>query len=196
MTNENPLKILGISGSLRKASLNTQLLRASEKLMPEGMELELYDLSPLPMYNADLEKERFPDAVAHFRDAIYAADALLITTPEYNYSVTGALKNAMDWASRKPLPDRKGPSPLDQKPGAIMGVAGRLGTARSQLHLRQIAAHTNMLLVQKPEVFITNFPNKAFTEDGDLADPNAVKFTMELLEALKEWTLMWKKAED
>ncbi len=189
MTTPQSLKILGISGSLRKASLNTQLLRASASLMPEGMELEIYDLSPLPMYNGDLEKERFPDAVEAFRNAIDRADALLITSPEYNYSVTGALKNAIDWASRSPLPERKGPSPLSNKPAAIMGVAGRIGTARSQLHLRQIAAHTNMLVVQKPEVYITNFPNKAFTEEGELADPNSVKFVTELLVALKEWTL-------
>jgi chromate reductase len=189
MTSPETLKILGISGSLRKASLNTQLLRASQKLLPEGMELEIFDLSPLPMYNSDLEKEYFPEAVEKFRNAIYATDALLITAPEYNYSITGALKNAIDWASRKPLPDRQGPSPLDQKPAAIMGVAGRMGTSRSQLHLRQIASHVNMLVVQKPEVFVTNFPNKAFTDTGDLADPNSVKFVTELLVALEAWTL-------
>lgn len=193
MTPSETLKILGISGSLRQASLNTQLLRASQKLLPDGMTLEIYDLSPLPMYNSDLEKEQFPDAVQAFHDAIYAADALLITAPEYNYSITGALKNAIDWASRKPLPDRTKPSPLDQKPAAIMGVAGRMGTSRSQLHLRQIASHVNMLVVQKPEVFVTNFPNKAFTDTGDLADPNSVKFVTELLVALKAWTLWVKR---
>lgn len=192
MTSPETLKILGISGSLRNASLNTQLLRASQKLLPEGMELEIYDLSPLPMYNSDLEKDGFPEAVAEFRNAIYAADALLITAPEYNYSITGALKNAIDWGSRKPLPDRQRPSPLNEKPTAIMGVAGRMGTSRSQLHLRQIASHVNMFVVQKPEVFVTNFPNKAFTEAGDLADPNSVKFVTELLVALKEWT-SWVK---
>lgn len=190
MTSPKALKILGISGSLRKNSLNTQLLRAAQTLLPEGMTMEMYDLSPLPMYNSDLEQERFPDAVEDFRNAVYATDALLITAPEHNYSITAALKNAIDWASRKSLPDRSRLSPLDRKPAAIMGVAGRMGTSRSQLHLRQIGAHVNMLIVQKPEVFVTNFPNKAFTEEGTLADPNSVKFVSELLVALKEWTLL------
>jgi chromate reductase len=130
MANVKPLLVLGISGSLRKALYKTALLHAALDLMPPGMTLEVFDLSPLPMFNQDFEKP-FPEAVIAFRDKIAQADALQIATPEYNSSITGALKNALDWASRSPQP------PLQGKPAAIMGAStGNFGTLRAQLHLR------------------------------------------------------------
>src|SRR5436190_1845239 len=96
----NLIHVLGFSGSLRKASYNTALLRNASDLLPEGMTLEIFDLTPLPFFNADVEAVGIPEAVQQFKEQIAAADALLIASPEYNHSVTGALKNAIDWASR------------------------------------------------------------------------------------------------
>lgn len=183
------VKVLGISGSLRRGSFNTQLLRVAQGMLPEGMSLDLYDLGALPLYNQDLVvNDAFPDVVQHFQNAVRAADALLIASPEYNYSVTGVLKNAIDWASRPPQN-----SALNGKPLGIVGVGGRFGTVRSQLHLRQIAVFTNMLPLQKPEVLISNFPNKAFDDQGNLIDEMSKKLLGELLTALRDWTLQLKK---
>jgi len=132
MTTYNPIQVLGISGSLRRDSYNTALLRAAAELMPPEMTLEIFDLSHLPMFNQDSEKP-FPDAVVELRTKLAQADALLIATPEYNGSISGALKNAIDWASRSPK------QPLNGKPTAIIGIStGNFGTLRAQLHLRQI----------------------------------------------------------
>jgi chromate reductase, NAD(P)H dehydrogenase (quinone) len=148
MTASDPLQVLGISGSLRKASYNTALLRAAAELMPAGMKLETFDLLPLPMFNQDSEKP-FPGVVAEFRARVAQADALLIATPQYNSSVSGALKNAIDWASRSPQ------QPLNGKPVAIMGAStGNFGTLRTQLHLRQILTHVGALPLGKPEVLV------------------------------------------
>jgi len=125
--------VLGISGSLRKASYNTALLRPASELLPRGMTLEVFDLSSIPLYNDDVRALGFPKPVQEFRSRIAAADALLIATPEYNFSIPGVLKNAIDWASRPPDP------PLDGKPLAIMGAStGNFGTVRAQMHLRQV----------------------------------------------------------
>ena len=157
------LKILGISGSLRKDSYNTAVLRAAQAVVPEGVELEVFTLDGIPMYNSDEEAQHgFPPQVALLREKMAAADALLIATPEYNYSITGALKNALDWASRGGLD-----SPLTRKPAAILGAGGRLGTVRAQMHLRQILLHNDVPIVQKPEVFIDRAFEK-FDEGGRL----------------------------
>ncbi len=155
------ISILGIPGSLRRDSLNRALLRAASGLLPDGARLELADISDLPLYNWDVEQESgYPGPVQRFRDQIAAADGLLIATPEYNYSMPGALKNAIDWASRG------GPaSPLNDMPAAIMGAAGRLGSVRAQLHLRTVLRHNNLKVVQKPEVLVPGGDN--FT-DGEL----------------------------
>ncbi len=97
-----PVRVLGFSGSLRKGSYNTGLLRAAAELVPDGMTLEIFDLATIPLYNGDVETAGAPEAVRQFKAAIAAADALLIATPEYNYSIPGVLKNAIDWASRPP----------------------------------------------------------------------------------------------
>lgn len=186
------LKIVGISGSLRKGSLNTKLLHVAEGMLPASMTMEIYPLNDLPMYNGDLETDHFPEAVERFRQKIYAADGVLMACPEYNYSVTGALKNAIDWASRKPLPNRTGKTPLEGKPVAIVGIGARFGTVRAQLHLRQIAVNTKMLVVPGPEVVISSIPNKPFTDQGELADPNSKMFLGQLLEAFEEWIYRFK----
>src|SRR5437660_4905537 len=114
-------RVLGISGSLRKSSFNTALLRAAQGLAPEGLTITLADIHAIPVYDEDVRTQGFPDAVAKLREAIAAADALLFATPEYNYSVSGVLKNAIDWASRPPS------QPFAGKPMSIIGASGRMG---------------------------------------------------------------------
>jgi chromate reductase len=160
-----PLEILAVSGSLRAGSYNRAALRAAAELAPDGMTVTIADLNGIPIYNADEEAaDGYPDSVVALREALRAADGMLIATPEYNYSVTGALKNALDWLSRG-----GDESPLNDKPAAILGAGGRFGTLRSQLHLREILAHNTMPLVQSPQVMIDR-PSTKFADDG-LGEP-------------------------
>lgn len=181
------LHILGFSGSLRAGSYNTRLLHIAREKLPPNMELEIFDLAPLPFYNADVEAAGYPDPVAAFRQKISAADGLLIASPEYNYSITGVLKNALDWASRTEK-GQSGP-PIFGKPLAMMGVGGRFGTVRAQMHLRHIAAALDMKDVQKPEVYISNVPNRAFDDEGHLLDPKSLDLIGGLLVALQNLIL-------
>lgn len=177
------IHILGFAGSLREGSYNRAALRAAQELLPEGVTLEIFDLSPIPFFNEDVEKEGFPEPVQTFKERIAAADALLIATPEYNYSIPGVLKNAIDWVSRPP-----GQSPLNDKPMAIMGAsAGYFGTARAQYHLRQVCVILNMHPLNK-EVFIPGAGDK-FDPQGKLIDERSRKGISALLLALKDWTL-------
>lgn len=176
-----PIHVLGFSGSLRKGSYNSALLRAAQELLPEAMTLEIFDLSAIPLFNQDIENP-VPEAARLFRSQIARADALLIATPEYNSSIPGVLKNAIDWASRLPDP------PLRGKPGASMGAStGLFGTVRAQQHLRQVLQHTNMLLINKPEVYVSQAQNK-FDADGRLVDEATQGFVRDLLTALADWT--------
>lgn len=175
------IQVLGFSGSLRKGSYNTALLRAAAELLPAGMALDIFDLAPLPFYNADVEAAGLPDAVQAFRERIAAADALLIATPEYNYSITGVLKNALDWASRPPA------APLTEKPVAIMGAGGRFGTVRAQMHLRQIMLHNNMHPLNRPEVMLMR-AGEHFDATGNLTNERSRQSVIELLAALAAWT--------
>ena len=183
-----PLHILGISGSLRKQSLNSAALRAAQKLLPQGVTLEIFDLAPIPMYNGDLREEQgFPEPVQQLRAKIAAADAVLIVSPEYNYSVPGVLKNAIDWASRAP------DQPFDGKPVAIMGASpGGLGTARMQYHLRQVFVYLNGMLLNKPEVMISHAAAKIDAE-GNLTDQATREHIEKMLQALVAWTVRLKK---
>jgi chromate reductase, NAD(P)H dehydrogenase (quinone) len=176
------MHVLGISGSLRKASHNTGLLRAAMEVLPEGVTLERFDLTPIPFYNSDLESRGEPAAVTEMKARIAAADALLIATPEYNYSVSGVLKNALDWASR---PVRS--SPLNGKPLAMMGAGGSQGTVRAQMHLRQILLHNGVLVLPKPELYVYNAREK-FDAEGNLTDERTRQSLRALLEALLAWT--------
>ncbi len=181
-----PITVLGFAGSLRRGSYNRGALRAAQALAPEGMTVELFDLAPIPLYNDDLRAEGYPAPVQHFRERIAAADALLIATPEYNYSVPGVLKNALDWASRPP------DQPLNGKPLAILGATtGMWGTVRAQLHLRQICVYTNLLPLNKPEVLIAKAQEK-FDEEGTLTDEQTKQFIHQQLAALYQWTLRLK----
>ncbi len=177
------VSVLGFSGSQRLGSYNLGALRAAQDLAPDGMRVELYDLTALPMYDFDLEREGFPEAVRDFKEAIGRADAILIATPEYNLSVPALLKNALDWASRPP-----GQSPLNGKPAAIMGAtAGTWGTIRAQMALRQICLNVNVLVLNKPEVLIARAGEK-FDPDGRLIDEATRQLIRALLIALMQWT--------
>jgi len=175
--------VLGISGSLRKSSNNTGLLWAASELLPAGMSLEIYDISAIPLYNNDLLAEGLPPAVQEFKARIAAADALLIATPEYNSSLPGVLKNAIDWASRPPKE-----SSFTGKPLAMMGAGGVMGTSRAQAHLRQIAGGLNMLALNKPEVMVQRAWEK-FDQHGNLTDDDTRQQVKDLLLALRDWTL-------
>src|SRR6187399_2338279 len=158
------VRIVGIAGSLRKGSYNRSALRAAVKLVPPGSTLEISDLDDIPPFNEDHERDP-PAAVRQLRTAVKAADAVLIATPEYNYSVPGVLKNAIDWASRP-----YGDSAWSEKPVAIMGASvGALGSARAQYHLRQIFVSLNLFAINQPEIMIGNASAK-FDAEGNLTD--------------------------
>ena len=173
--------VVGFAGSLRRASYNRAALRAAAEVLPAGMSLETVDLAMIPLYNADLEAAGLPQPVADFKARLAAADALFIVTPEYNYSVPGVLKNAIDWASRTPEN-----SPLNRKPAAIMGAGGPFGTLRAQQHLRQLLLHNNVLVLGKPEVYITDACEK-FDAAGRLIDDRSRERIRSLLLALRDW---------
>jgi chromate reductase len=182
MADGKTLRVLGISGSLRKASYNTAALRAAQELAPADMTVETFDLAAIPIYNDDVRLQGFPPAVQELRQRIAAADALLFVTPEYNYSLPGVLKNAIDWASRPPE------QPFNAKPVAVMGASpGATGTARAQYHLRQCCVFLNMHLLNKPEVMIANAAGR-FDADGRLTDEATRGFVRDLMAALGQWT--------
>jgi len=179
---EKTVTILGFAGSLRKDSYNKALLRAAMELLPKDAKLEIFDLEGIPPFNQDLEN-RLPEKVKAFKAKIRAADAILIATPEYNYSIPGVLKNAIDWASRPP-----GDNAFEGKPVALMSASiGMLGGARAQYHLRQVLVTLNMHPINKPEVIVT-FAREKIDEKGRVTDENTRKFIRELLENLVNWT--------
>jgi chromate reductase len=182
------VKVLGFAGSLRKDSFNRAALRAAQELLPPGMTLEIFDLAPIPLFNQDVERAGFPAPVQEFTERIAAADALLIATPEHNYSIPGVLKNAIDWASR--LPER----PLKGKPLAILGAStSYFGTSRAQYHLRQVCVVLDMHPVNSPEVFIPVASSK-FDDAGKLTDTMSRDGISKLLQALQEWTVRLRGA--
>jgi chromate reductase, NAD(P)H dehydrogenase (quinone) len=186
MSDSGTVRILGMAGSLRRGSFNAAALRVAQELAPAGMTIEIFDLAQIPMYNEDVRQEGFPPPVADFRARIKAADGLLIATPEYNYSTSGVLKNAIDWASRPPE------QPFDGKPIGLMGAsAGTLGTARAQYHLRQMFVFLNGLVMNRPEVMIPGAQNK-FDAEGKLTDQQTRDFISAHLVALKAWVLRMK----
>jgi chromate reductase, NAD(P)H dehydrogenase (quinone) len=185
---QNTINVLGVSGSLRASSYNTALLRAAVKLAPAGMIIEIADIRDIPHYDGDVEEQGFPEAVVAFREKFKRADALLIVTPEYNFSIPGVLKNVIDWLSRPP--DQ---TLTNGKPVAIMGAGGRLGSARAQYHLRQILGCLSMLTVPRPEVFVLNAWEK-ISADGSIKDPAVDKEIVALLAALANWVAMLRRA--
>ncbi len=160
------MKVLGISGSLREGSYNTAALRAAQELAPAGMTIDVVTLHGIPLFNADDERlHGYPPSVVDLRERLRAADAMLIATPEYNYSIPGVLKNALDWLSRG------SDSPLDDKPAALLGAGGRFGTVRAQMHLRDTLLHNRVRIAAGPEVYIDRAREKF--ADGRLVDERA-----------------------
>jgi chromate reductase, NAD(P)H dehydrogenase (quinone) len=179
---DKPIRILGIAGSLRRKSYNRAALRAAQKLVPDGAVLDIFELDGIPVFSEDDEKQP-PAKVVEFKKRIREADAILFVTPEYNYSIPGVLKNAIDWASRP-----YGDNAWTNKPAAIMGAsAGRLGSARAQYHLRQVFVFLNVLPVNQPEVMIGNAAG-SFDGEGNLTDETNKKLIRQLLENLIHWT--------
>lgn len=188
MSDANPIDVLGITGSLRKSSFNTATLRAARELAPDGMTIRIRTLEDIPIYNDDVRAEGFPEPVRALRKEIVQADALLFATPEYNYSIPGVLKNAIDWASRPPE------QPFEDKPIAIVGASpGRLGTARAQYHLRQCFVYLNGFVLNRPEVMIGG-AGKAFDDSGRLTDTSTRDHLAKLLEALAAWSRRLERA--
>ena len=176
-----PVKILGIPGSLRRESFNRATLRAATQLAPEGSIIEVFELDGIPGFNQD-DEQNPPAKVVELKKRIRESDAILFVTPEYNYSVPGVLKNAIDWASRP-----YGDSAWSGKPVAIMGASvGALGTARAQYHLRQMFVFLNMFPVNQPEVMIGH-ASERFDASGNLTHDATKEFIRQLLQNLVDW---------
>ena len=177
---KGPIAILGFAGSLRRGSYNKALLRAAQELVPGAATLEIFDLEGIPPFNQDAEGEP-PERVREFKSKIRAADAILIATPEYNYSIPGVLKNAMDWASRP-----YGDNAFKGKPVGIMSAStGMMGGARAQYHLRQVFVFLEMWPINRPEVIVTFAAEKI--KDGKVIDENTRKYIRGLLEELIDY---------
>ena len=187
---ESPLRVLAISGSLRKASFNTGLLRAAREIAPDGMEINIFDIRDLPFYDGDVEAQGDPAPVVALKSAVRDADAVLFATPEYNWGTSGVLKNAIDWASR----DRVEGS-LMGKPATIIGAGGRAGTARAQMQLLETLGETGSVVMVKPGVQIQAFAPQKFDSDGNLIDENTKELLRRHLEEFTNWCarLIWPR---
>jgi len=185
---ERTVNILGFAGSLRKGSYNKALLRAALELVPRDTRLEIFDLEGIPPFNQDLENQP-SEKVKEFKAKIRAADAILIATPEYNYSIPGVLKNAIDCASRP-----YGDNAFEHKPVAIMGASpGMTGTARAQYHLRQCFVFLTCFALNQPEVMVP-FAQEKIDREGKVTDQKTKEKIRELLESLVAWTNKLKGA--
>ena len=182
MSDAKGISVLAICGSLRAGSYNRAALRTAIELKPPGMTIETADIASFPLYNEDVRAQGFPPPVEKLRQQIKEADALLFATPEYNYSISGVLKNAIDWASRPP------DQPFAGKPVAMMGAgAGMAGTARAQYDLRKCCVFLDMHPINKPEVLI-GVAHTKFDAEGCLTDEAARGFIRDMLVALEQWT--------
>lgn len=180
--NNNIPNVLAFAGSLREGSYNRALLRAAQELAPSTLNISIFDLEGIPLYNADVEAEGNPKRVDEFKKAIREADGLLIATPEYNHGVPAVSKNAIDWASRPPKS-----APLNQKPVGILGASpGMTGSARGQSQLRQAFEFTNSYCMPQPEILVYRAHEK-FDENGNLTDEATRKYLGKYLEALETW---------
>ena len=175
------LSALAISGSLRKKSTNSGLLRCVQQVSPAELSIEIADIADVPLYNADVAAEGKPSAVERIISRIAAADALIFACPEYNYSLAPALKNVIDWASREP-----GNKALDGKPVAILGAGGRMASSRAQYHLRQVCVFVNLHPLNKPEVF-AHSAGGSFDADGNVIDPKVMEQVAEQMLAFTAW---------
>ncbi len=187
------IQLVGMSGSLRKGSYNTMLLKVASQLLPTDVSMEIISIEDIPLYNADLDlpsaKQR-PQSVEHFRKMLTDADGILISSPEYNYSIPGGLKNAIDWASRGE------DSPLLRKPVAVIGpTTGLWGTTRMQLAFHNVFLFLDMKPVYKPEVLVAQ-AEKKFDKKGNLIDEMTKKILKQKLEALKEMIQLQSQVGD
>ena len=173
--------VVGISGSLRKGSFNSGLLRAAQEVAPEELEIRIFSLDEVPLYNGDVEAEGDPPPVAALKSAIRQADGVLFATPEYNHGISGVLKNAIDWASRD-----RGEGSLVGKPVTMVGAGARAGTARAQLQLQHVLSETGALVTVKPGVFV-DLAWEKFDSEGRLVDRDTREFLREHLEAFAMW---------
>jgi chromate reductase len=181
------ITVAAFAGSLRRQSYNRMLLDAAAGLAPENVRISKLDVSDVPLYNMDLDNEQPPAPVKRIRDAIRAADALLIVTPEHNYTMSGVTKTVIEWASRPPEN-----SSLDGKPVAVMGASpSGFGTVRAQHHVRQAAVESGMLIMQDPELRVSDAEEK-FDDAGRLVDDRLRHQIKAFLAALHQWTLRMK----
>lgn len=186
--NGNHFKILGLAGSLRRASFNRGLVRAAMELAPEGVVVEPYEkLGEIPFFNRDVEDEGDPAPVRELKEKIRRTDAVLIATPEYDYAIPGVLTNALDWALRSP-------SPLRHKPVGIVGASpSRVGTARGQMVLRQILLHAPAYVMPEPQMLVSD-ARERFDENGELVDEQTRERMRRLLAALVEWAELFRES--
>ena len=189
MDSNGKIRILAFAGSLRKESFNKALVNTAKQYAPEGIEVEVIDLKGIPLYDQD-EERNMPPSVAALKDKIKAADAVLIATPEYNRSIPGVLKNAIDWASRP-----YGQNSFDDKPVATIGATGGqlIGTFAAQAHLRQIFSFLNAHPLERPQLYVAGASEKV--ENGMVVDESTRDMIVELLKALAVWTRRLKAGQ-
>jgi chromate reductase len=177
----SPINVIAFSGSLRKGSYNRLLLQKLISLTPVEVTIDLFDISPIPLYNEDVEMSAYPEVVIDFKNRIRSADGVVIVTPEYNYSIPGVLKNALDWASRPPTD-----IPFIGKPGAILGTSiSQFGSLRSQLHLRQVLFALGVRLMNTPEIYVPKAKELFVT--GDLVDERTLSHLQKFWPAFINW---------
>ena len=176
-------RIVAFAGSLRRGSFNRALLRAAQELAPrDTMDIQVIEIGELPFYNADLESHGDPPTVAAYKSAVAEADGVLIATPEYNDGIPAVLTNAIDWGSRLP-----GRAPLSGKPVAVVGASpSRVGTARAQLHLRQLLFHVHARVLPPPELLLAS-AHQHFDKDLRLTDESTREILAKLLERFSRW---------
>ena len=179
------IKIVAIPGSLRKASLTARLMRSLQSLAPDDVEIDIFYLDDVPLYNQDVENEGFPESVVALREAIAGADGVIFATPEYNGAMTGVIKNAIDWASRK--------GALAKKPVApITGSTGALGATKAQQSLRLVLEHLGMYILTRPQIAVP-YLDKALADDDTIADERTAQFVGSWLETFRDWIVQLSK---
>jgi chromate reductase, NAD(P)H dehydrogenase (quinone) len=182
MAEDGGHRVVAFAGSLRRGSFNRALIRAARDLAPQGMSIELIEIGGLPFYNADLEAEGDPAAVAAFKSSVEQADGVLIATPEYNDGIPAVLTNAIDWGSRLPVR-----APLTDLPVGIMGASpSQVGTARGQMHLRQILGHIRSRVLPPPEVLVAR-AHERFDKELRLTDHGTQRVLVDLLQRFSRW---------
>ncbi|VVB76975.1 FMN-dependent NADH-azoreductase [uncultured archaeon] len=184
---DDTIKILGFAGSMRQGSYNRMLLNAAAELLPSNTTMDIYDFGEMPIFDQDSEKKTLSAEVTKFKEKVRQADAILISTPEYNYTIPAALKNVLEWASRP-----YGDNAFDRKPVAVMSASTEGGGgAIAQYHLRQIMVYLNAYVLNKPQVLV-NFADEKFDAKGALTDSDARTHLKVMLTNLQNWARLIK----